>query len=203
MATEADTPEGLVPFTRWITPPGAPMKKRFSVQLYVYMLPLNEPLPDTAHDGGLEHTEAEWADVAEWVRRAQAGEVMLYEPQAFPLHVMAPFFPQGPNRDYGAERKRLLEFIRTVPTGDTGHFTDQIPWKDKIMCPYVVGQVDDGRVIISCEHPGPEIKDEEHRGGCAERMVMINTWTHNPRNAEMVRRKDAKYNPIANASPKM
>lgn len=165
--------------------------------MYVYMLPLDAPTPDTAHDGGLEHTEAEWADVAEWVRRAQAGEVMLYEPQAFPLHVMAPFFPPGPGRDYAAERARLLEFIHRVPTGDSGHFTAQIPWRDKVMCPYVVGAVADGRVIISCEHPGPEIGDGERRGGCADRMVMINTWTQNPRNAELVLRKDAQYKPIA------
>lgn len=165
--------------------------------MYVYMLPLGVPTPDTAHDGGLEHTEAEWADIDTWVERAHQGTVMLYEPQAFPLHVMAPFFPSGPNRDYAAERRAFLDFVHTVPTGDSGHFTTQIPWADKIMCPYVEGSVEDGRVIISCEHPGPEIGEDERRGGDYDRMVMINTWTQNPRNAEMILRKDAKFKPLS------
>src|ERR1700753_2590512 len=34
----ADKPDNLIPFTRWITPPNVP--KRFTTQMYLYFLPL-------------------------------------------------------------------------------------------------------------------------------------------------------------------
>ncbi|TEY49523.1 hypothetical protein BOTCAL_0285g00050 [Botryotinia calthae] len=72
--------DSLLPFTRWITPSNLP--KRFTTQMYIYFLPLSSSSPSTeteienermttnqgkeihttpTHDGGIEHTAAEFA----------------------------------------------------------------------------------------------------------------------------------------------
>ncbi|KAI1485305.1 hypothetical protein F5X96DRAFT_660550 [Biscogniauxia mediterranea] len=112
----ADT-DNLIPFTRWITPAAQP--KRFTTQMYIYMLPLSlspanpsiddalPPLsvaeattPTPTHDGGVEITAARFDDAAAWLARQRQGSpgsgdadtttvVMMFPPQCVLLHLLS------------------------------------------------------------------------------------------------------------------
>jgi hypothetical protein len=104
--------DGLIPFTRWVTPTNVP--KRFTTQMYIYFLPTSSttPLHDKASsdkadsedgegfepevaiptpttDGGLEHTTARFLPASAWLRLAQEGRIILFPPQFFLLHQAA------------------------------------------------------------------------------------------------------------------
>ncbi|KAI1323388.1 hypothetical protein F5Y16DRAFT_383862 [Xylariaceae sp. FL0255] len=138
--------ENLLPFTRWVTPLQPP--KRFTTQMYVYMLPLStstsddavvsSAAEDEAHiptpDGGAEVTTAHFDDVATWLERQRKGDIILFPPQCFLLQMMAPFLtgPPPPSSNcnsnfnssstteyYRQQRQKLLTFLTTVPTATT------------------------------------------------------------------------------------
>ncbi|GMK55507.1 hypothetical protein CspeluHIS016_0205630 [Cutaneotrichosporon spelunceum] len=177
--------DALIPFTRWITPPGFP--RRFSVQMYIYLLPLDYDGPlDPEDDGGLEHTEAEMAPPGVWLARALAGDVTLYEPQAFILALLAQFLT-GPG-DYAAQRAALSSWLWRFPTGKTEHFTARIPWADKVFCPVSVGTTASGKEVLTMEPAGPELEGQG-RGGDYDRVVLVNNWVTSSRNIE-VRMRD-------------
>ncbi|KAK4154709.1 nucleoside diphosphate-linked moiety X motif 19, mitochondrial [Chaetomidium leptoderma] len=111
--------ENLIPFTRWITPPGP--QKRFTTQMYLYMLPLSLPTSDIlplslptsdilhpddnnilppipTHDGGLEHTAATFDDAHTWLAKARAAEIILFPPQLYLLHLVSAFLHHLPPR---------------------------------------------------------------------------------------------------------
>lgn len=158
--------------------------------MYLYMLPLDTPASFYAaeHDGGLEHTAAEWENVAEWVRRTRDGEIIMYEPQIFLLSLLAEHLT-GPG-DYAAQRKSLLEFIHRTPTGRTDHPTSKISWADKVVGPYYLPmQRADGRIILSLEEPGPELEGSD-RGGDYDRVVLVGKGSDGPRHSEVVWRRD-------------
>ena len=103
--------EGLIPFTRWVTPTNVP--RRFTTQMYIYFLPTSsatpltpqgqdatnpedgegfEPevaIPTPTTDGGLEHTTARFLPASAWLRLAQEGRIILFPPQFFLLHQAA------------------------------------------------------------------------------------------------------------------
>ncbi|EMR63313.1 putative nudix family protein [Eutypa lata UCREL1] len=114
--------ENLLPFTRWITPEMMP--KRFSTQMYIYMLPLSSPSqsPGTSSegeedptiseaarseamiptpDGGVEHTAARFDEAATWLEKHRRDEIVLFPPQYFLLHLISQFLtgppPPAPN----------------------------------------------------------------------------------------------------------
>ncbi len=100
----------LIEFTRWITPKTA--QKRFTTQMYVYMVPtsleggsdagvateeaiaISEeaalaeetmiPTPDR-----VEHVAAKFDDAAAWLAKQRAGEIMLFPPQCFLLTMLS------------------------------------------------------------------------------------------------------------------
>jgi hypothetical protein len=73
--------------------------------MYLYMLPLPSQCPPTndllqtsqtiiptpTHDGGLEHTAATFDDARAWLAKARAGEIILFPPQFYLLHLVADF----------------------------------------------------------------------------------------------------------------
>ncbi|TXT07355.1 hypothetical protein VHUM_03075 [Vanrija humicola] len=175
--------DNLIPLTRWITPPNAP--KRFSAQMYLYLLSADA---DAAHDGGLEHTDAEWADVADWNARARRGDIIVYEPQAFLLALLADFFP-GPGV-LATQRARLLDFIAAVPTGPSDDATGAISWANKVICSYVLPvRRDDGYLVIGLDEAGPELEGTG-RGGDFDRVVLVNSEAGGPRGVEVRLRRD-------------
>lgn len=112
--------DNLIPMTRWITP--ASSSKRFTTQMYLYLLPLeslssdtvveagapllapaNQDSPDVSTsylvpmpDGGIEHTEALFDEARTWLRRSarppEDGGIIMFPPQAFLLNLVARFF---------------------------------------------------------------------------------------------------------------
>ncbi|KAK3986060.1 nucleoside diphosphate-linked moiety X motif 19, mitochondrial [Cladorrhinum sp. PSN332] len=191
--------DGLIPFTRWITPPN--MKKRFTTQMYVYMMPFEAEAAGTVeggtvvvptHDGGLEHTELAFNDVGVWLEQAKKGEVTLYPPQFYILSVLEPFFAGGKGT-VNEQRERFLEFVDRVPTAEGGKETEMIPWKDKAMSPTVVGRKEDGRLIMGLDKPGPELEGTG-RGGDGQRRIVVRFGKEGPSEVSIEIKGEKKAN---------
>ncbi|KAF2237250.1 hypothetical protein EV356DRAFT_496828 [Viridothelium virens] len=207
----ADT-DGLIPFTRWITPPHLP--KRFTTQMYLYFLPVastsshaDNPsmgplssnmsteamIPSPTHDGGIEHTAARFLPPSAWLRMANNEEIILFPPQYFLLHLIAPFLspdnaptPMEPG-ELSRQRGALLEFVRNGG--------GQTPWAEKAISPEVVlktkpGGYGDGRTMLGLAKPGPELSGTG-RTGDAERIVYVDFRKEGTRRVEVRMKKDA------------
>ncbi|KAI1771965.1 hypothetical protein F4818DRAFT_427217 [Hypoxylon cercidicola] len=177
--------ENLIPFTRWVTP--FTQARRFTTQMYLYMLPLSagsDPVVAAAQseamvptpDGGVEITAARFDDATTWSEKQRRGEIILFPPQCFLLHLLSQFLVGRPG-DYGVQRERLREFLATVPTASepraVTHPTAQIPWEEKVISPTSLGlRKSDNRVILGLDKPGPELKGT-YRGGDMERVVLV------------------------------
>ncbi|KAI1209629.1 uncharacterized protein F4807DRAFT_425687 [Annulohypoxylon truncatum] len=190
----ADT-DNLIPFTRWITPNNQP--RRYTTQMYLYMLPLSisdDPVISAAQseaiiptpDGGVEITAARFDYASSWLEKQRKGEIVLFPPQCFLLHLLAQFLVGPPPGSlspseltdyYRSQREKLRGFLATVPTASepkaVKHSTAQIPWGDKAISPHVLGiRKSDKRSILGLEKPGPELKETD-RGGDWERVVLV------------------------------
>ncbi|KAK0657841.1 NUDIX domain-containing protein [Cercophora newfieldiana] len=201
--------DDLIPFTRWITPIGVP--KRFSTQMYLYMLPLSTPAPGTpdhqtiihtpTHDGGLEHTAATFDDASAWLDRARAGEILLFPPQLYLLNLVSEFTRTSPSSaqgdvaaQYQSQRDALLQFLQKVPTtairpnatpNAKPHATAQIPWAEKVMSPTSLFiRRSDKRVVLGLDRPGPELKGSD-RGGDWDRVVLVKFQKEGPTGVEV------------------
>jgi hypothetical protein len=195
--------------------------------MYLYMLPLSSPqstttdlpslsthqqhpspstiIPTPTHDGGLEHTAATFDDARTWLARARAGDIILFPPQFYLLHLVSEFLlplsdKQGRDDDvsltayYQAQRDALLAFLRRTPTSsaikaDKGR-TGAIPWSEKVMSPAVLfKRKGDGRLVLGLDKPGPELK-ATGRGGDWERVVLVDFRREGPRNVEVRGREE-------------
>ncbi|KAI9654240.1 MAG: hypothetical protein M1821_006768 [Bathelium mastoideum] len=204
--------DGLIPFTRWITPTNLP--KRFTTQMYIYFLPVasasshaDSPsmgplstnlsseavIPSPTPDGGLEHTTARFLPPAAWLSMADKSEIILFPPQYFLLHLIAPFLSPGnaptPMDPPALSRQRatLTEFLRNGG-GET-------PWADQVICPEVLlktkkGGYGDGRSVLGLDKPGPELKETGRRGD-SERVIYVNFRKEGPRQVEVRTKRDA------------
>jgi len=217
----ADT-EGLVPFTRWVTPTNVP--KRFTTQMYMYFLPTMNvtplsgsaqddseaeiQIPSPTTDGGLEHTTARFLPASAWLRLAQEGRIILFPPQFFLLHQVAQHFdglsaPTAygsisrdplPREELEARRKRLLEFVKT----------GEPAWTEKCISPSVQPPRDgkrreDGRVVLGLNRPGPELEAANTgRKGVADQCVLVDFKKEGPRRLAVISREEAM-----DASPKL
>jgi hypothetical protein len=189
---ELDT-EGLIPFTRWITPPNIP--KRFTTQMYIYFLPLSNSslegtalaaekeavIPTPTSDGGLEHTTAKFLPAEQWLKMAQSGEIILFPPQFFLLHLVAPFLKINGSKDEMAKgREELKDFVKTSDP----------PFTDKCISPTaLLWKEGDGRAAMSLEKPGLELEGTSRRGE-KERVVLVKFSKEGPRQLEVAWRKD-------------
>lgn len=190
---EADV-DALIPFTRWITPPTVP--KRFTTQMYVYMLPLD--LPDArdqekvvhtpTHDGGLEHTAAAFDDVRDWLDKAKNGDIVIYPPQVYLLTLLGQFLT-GPG-NYGKQREEVRQFLKSTPTGKTEP-TCNISWAEKVISPMPIPSIQrvDGKSVLSLEASGPELKGSG-RAGDFDRVVLVKRLSKEPREVEVAWRAD-------------
>lgn len=173
LASHGGVPDtaSLVPFTRWITPPAPHLKKRFTAQMYIYLLPFDWVNEVATHDGGKEHTAADFDNVRIWMDKSQKNKIILYSPQAYLISMLG-YFMTG-EKDYAEQRRRLLEFIARVPTGKADHPTAKIPWADKVMSPSALPGIKfaDGRTVIRADDPGPELRGTG-RGGDFDRVIV-------------------------------
>ncbi|KAH7256353.1 hypothetical protein BKA59DRAFT_467298 [Fusarium tricinctum] len=196
--------DGLIPFTRWITP--ATNTKRFTTQMYLYMLPQSRndmpsemliPTPDN----GVEHTAALFAPAKSFLSRAATNSIILFPPQAYLLTLVDKIFQElnqsseTPDpQQITAQRKKLLSFLEQVPTAETekgqDHKTAMIPWGDKVMSPHnLFIRKQDKRIVLGLDKPGPELRGSD-RGGDWERVVLVNFGKGGPTNVEVRRRED-------------
>lgn len=168
---------GLMPFTRWLTPPNLP--KRFSTQMYLYFLPIDSPISSKTDktqmhiptpDGGVEHTAARFLYPQEWIDLALAGEVVLFPPQFFLLALLAPFLAvpsQTATNTSSTEamleqRKRLIDFVEK--NGDP-------PWGEKCISPSSVKKTSE-YLFIDMADAGPELQGTQRKGD-AERVLRV------------------------------
>ncbi|EED20447.1 NUDIX family hydrolase, putative [Talaromyces stipitatus ATCC 10500] len=198
-AAEMDT-DNLIPFTHWITPPNLP--KRFSTQMYLYFLPIpgssaNESitaqgLPEGGRqevqiptsDGGIEINEARFLPASKWIQQAQAGKIILYPPQFLLLSIVSQFLDRSTSAasslaEKEGRRKGLLDFIHS----------ENPPWTDKFVCPRSLQLLDDQRVVLALDHPGPELHDSGKKGDF-ERVILVKFGKDGPRNVEVRWKKD-------------
>lgn len=202
LGAEPDT-DGLVPFTRWITP--AINIKRFTTQMYLYLLPLtrnhmpSEMLIPTP-DNDVEHTAALFAPAQTFLSRASTNSIILFPPQAYLLRLVANIFsstaasPEEGPLHLASQREKLLAFLSSVPTAETDkgkqHKTALIPWSDKVMSPHTLFvRKSDKRVVLALDKPGPELKDSG-RGGDWSRVVLVNFGKGGPTSVEIRGREE-------------
>lgn len=207
--------ENLIPFTRWVTPTNVP--KRFTTQMYLYMLPLSARrsadaaaagapkgetlIPTPTPDGGLEHTAARFDDAAAWLAKARAGEVILFPPQFFLLTLVAKFCTGAPSasggdatKHYQAQRDALREFLSKTPTSQLDHWTCAVPWAEKVISPVLLTmRQSDGRTVLGLERPGQDLEklpEGQRRGGDFERVVLVRFAKDGPRELEVRGRQE-------------
>ncbi|KAG9258185.1 uncharacterized protein F5Z01DRAFT_670840 [Emericellopsis atlantica] len=191
--------DGLVPWTRWITPTNVP--KRFTTQMYLYLLPLASSLPSEmlvpTPDDGVEHTAATFAPAQEFLARQQRKEIIMFPPQAYLAWHLTRFISDTATDLETSTRQRqaLLDYIHRVPTGDSPrareHATSQIAWGDKVMSPHnLFIRESDGRIVLGLDKPGPELKGSG-RGGDWEHVVYVRFAKGGPTEVEIKRREEA------------
>ncbi|KAI9823266.1 MAG: hypothetical protein M1826_000209 [Phylliscum demangeonii] len=177
--------DGLIPFTRWLTPVDLP--RRFTTQMYLYFMPLlprssvsaaqesdgSFRLPTT--DGGIEHTTARYRHAHTWLSLARKGSVILFPPQFLLLHLLAPFLAADDGGDAGPRRRPLS---RADLAGQRRAVVDFVhsgtpPWREKCFSPYPLPvRREDGRLVFALEKPAPEL-DGSGRRGDDERVLFV------------------------------
>jgi hypothetical protein len=201
-APKADTTctDGLIPFTRWITPTNIP--KRFTTQMYIYFLPLvntssatsaksiptdsEAMIANPTSDGGIEHTTARFLPPSKWLEMSRAGEIILYSPQYLLLHLLEPFIsPENvpsitDQRELARQREMVLDFVKSGSP----------PWTDKCISPIaLLGKQADGRAALGLDKPGLELEGSGRRGD-DERLVLVEFRKEGLRKVEVAWRKD-------------
>ncbi len=180
------------------------MPRRFTTQMYLYMLPLRDAssvASQSAPTADLtEVMAAEFAAASTWMQRARNNDIILFPPQVYILSLLAPLLkgPEGlplgvPSSavHYAAERKRVIELVHNGRAEDENDATF-VPWADRIISPRVVGRMpaDDGRVVMMLDQPGPELRNSG-RGGDAYRVILAANMPRGPpRTVELRLQKD-------------
>lgn len=170
--------------------------------MYLYLLPIPDSpaasestaqgLPEGGRqevqvptsDGGVEINEARFLPASNWLRQAQAGEIILYPPQFLLLSIVAQFLdkrtsPAATATEKQARRKELLDFIHT----------GNPPWTDKFVCPRSLQLLDDQRAVLALDHPGPELHDSGKKGD-DERVILVKFGKDGPRNVDVRWKRD-------------
>jgi len=138
-------------------------------------------IPTPTSDGGIEHTAARFLPPSAWLKQADAGEIILFPPQYFLLHLIAPFLsPEAvPNvldrEELGRQRELLREFLKS---------SDPV-WAEKCISPTQVMRLKgDGRAVLGLDKPGPELEGSDRRGE-RERVVLVDFRKEGPRRVEV------------------
>jgi 8-oxo-dGTP pyrophosphatase MutT (NUDIX family) len=116
--------DGLVPWSRWITPEQVPI--RFDTRFYLALAPAHcKPEPD-----GVEMDEVRWVAAADALRAGESGELELSFPTVRHLEMLAPFADAEAALEAAAERvvepilPRVVgsrEAFRVLLPGDAGY----------------------------------------------------------------------------------
>lgn len=176
--------------------------------MYIYFLPLTvRDVPSRmlipTPDGGVEHTAANFASPQAWLQQADKREVILFPPQFFLLDTIGryvgcskPGSLEEEKKRFMDERRKLLKFVRQVPTGATAlgkaHPASKVAWADKVISPvpmYMRDQDGDKRVVLSLAFPGPELEGSD-RVGDFEHVVLVKPSKAGPTNVQVRLREE-------------
>ncbi|KAL6237383.1 hypothetical protein BDW75DRAFT_204026 [Aspergillus navahoensis] len=190
--------DNLIPFTRWITPTNVP--KRYTTQMYLYFLPLpldseksvlseipaegeREEIQIPTSDGGVEIAEAQFLPASDWLGKATRGEIILFPPQFVLLNLAAQFLDKEPRTVAPDElQRRRTQLIDFAHSGSP-------PWTEKCISPKVGKFAEDGRAVLTLEHPGPELEGTDRRGE-SERVVLVRFQDGSARELRLAWKKD-------------
>lgn len=180
--------DSLIPFTHWITPTNVP--KRFTTQMYVYFVPVNERrrhLLATADQ--VETMSPEWKTASEWVKEADSGKIILFPPQYILLYLIGKFLdrtgdpPESrdiPEEEREARRQALKRFMLEDRS--------PVPWTEKFISPSPMPKKwKDGRQILALDKQGPELKGSGLKGDTS-RVVFVRFSKEGPREVEVMDR---------------
>lgn len=140
-------------------------------------LPLDHDAVIPTPDGGVEHTAARFLPAHAWLDAARAGDIILFPPQFFLLHLVAQHVKPSSSSSSTPldvlhdQRAALLSFIR------------EGGWGDKCISPAVVGggrRKSDGRVVLALDKPGPELAGKG-RAGVSDYVVLVDFTKEGPR----------------------
>lgn len=137
--------EGMVEFSRWITPPN--QKKRFDAQMYLYFMKefrdeagkgegksKVEELPTT--DGGVEVISTGFFGIEEALEMYNRKEITLFPPQFYLLNVLKHFLGAHLKEDNAVKRGRLLNYLQSSDFGN------------RKIEPRALQMFDDGKMIL-------------------------------------------------------
>lgn len=201
----------LIPFSHWITPPHIP--KRFTTQMYLYILPISEasdseateptllttPAPTSeassftaTSDGGLENTAATFSPASTWLQLAQSGSIILFPPQFLLLHLMSQFL----------DNQALPPTERVTQLKDFASQKQEngVSWSEMCISPYALAMQKtraDGKQVLALDKPGLEVElvgKREGKGvglrGDKERVVLVRFSKEGPRQVEVRWRRE-------------
>lgn len=164
--------EGLIPFTRWVTPPNVP--KRFSTQMYIYFLPLGSVsptkraaptgtppssgleeedeivIPNPTHDGGIEHTAARFLPPNKWIDLARQNRIILFPPQFFLTLMLSQYLATtvtGPSSPIPSHPELQLErekLLKFLSKPRTYAGKPEVSFAEACISPIVLGKGDYG-----------------------------------------------------------
>ena len=181
--------------------------------MYLYLLPLpstgsksptlskETTVARPTSDGGKEVTSAIFEDPAEWLSLAHRGDVILFPPQYYLLNLLSEIFSgakegSSANPEVIQQQRRALDNFLSQnqleePTADKrASLSGRIAWRDKVMSPMPMGLLDDGRVVLALDSPGPELK-EASRDGDHDRVVVLKFTKGIPRELGVMKRSEA------------
>jgi 8-oxo-dGTP pyrophosphatase MutT (NUDIX family) len=211
--------EGLIPFTRWVTPTNVP--RRFTTQMYLYFLPtsnsasaVNDKLSEAAEseaevvipnpttDGGKEHTTARFLPAAAWCRLAQEGRLIMFPPQFFLLHLVAQFLDElkSPTAYSSLSREAVdraeLEQRRKRLVEFVTKTGEPVRWTEMCISPGPVPLAkkrEDGRSVMGLHRPGVELEQMPgaKREGCRDYFVLTRFSKEGPRDLAVITREEA------------
>jgi hypothetical protein len=147
-------------------------------------------IPTPTSDGGVEHTAALFAPCSTWLSQARANEIILFPPQFYLMHLLAPFLstPQ-PYQTFTTEelqrqRDAVMAFLQTSDSASS------VLWSHKVMSPSgLFMRKSDGRSVLALDKPGQEL-DGSGRSGDPERVVLVRFSKEGPRDVDVRWRRE-------------
>ncbi|KAL4998801.1 hypothetical protein BDV10DRAFT_194131 [Aspergillus recurvatus] len=185
-------------FSEWLKKQNS--SARYTTQMYLYFLPLpleseksllseipaegeREEIQIPTSDGGVEIAEAQFLPASEWLGKATRGEIILFPPQFVLLSLAAQFLDKEPRTVEPDElQRRRTQFIDFAHSGSP-------PWTEKCISPKVGKFAEDGRAVLTLEHPGPELEGTDRRGD-PERAVFVRFRKGSARELSLAWKKD-------------
>ena len=199
--------EGLIPFTRWITPISSQTKKRFTTQMYLYFLPLEGPrsaavqdstvkgagasdpiaaqasehetsIPPPTADGGKEHTSAQFLHAEKWLELARANDIIMFPPQFFLLTMVGRFLARRPDG-----KPPSVEDLKKQRQ-HLREFVRKGAWGERVISPQRMGTIGP-RQMLRLHDPGDEELRRRGVKGVEEFVVLVEFKKEGPRNVDV------------------